>query len=617
MFKKPTPVGELRPSQLLYTYGIGAIVDLPNISAIVLGLEDWDPMRCTTVVEDRLLSAVRTQLGGQVKRMVSPPVTEDEGVARVFGASEASTVGVPVATFPRYLRCPFCNYLGPITSGVFEPKIDQYRRERTRFVHKNCLKGGRPPTALPARFLVACENGHLDDFPWHRFVHKGESPCRSILELREVGASGEAIDVQVRCRVCDKSRRMGEAFGEAGKTALPPCRGRRPHLRDFEDRPCDAQQRAILLGASNSWFPVTLSALALPVGANKLEKLVDDNWTLLAGVKNVAVLEYLRGEGKLVTLREFSDSDVWRAIEERRSGGASTVDLTDLKTPEWTLLTERGRDAERRDFKVTEVASPPDFAACIDRVLLVERLREVTALVGFTRIVSSGDAPISDESSKARRARLTRNPPEAVPATEVRGEGSFITFKEGRIAAWLERAKGRETVLAEAHRLWRVRRNLTPPEANFPRLRYVLIHTFAHALMRQLALECGYTAASLKERIYAREKDEDGPSMAGLLIYTAAPDSEGTLGGLVSLGQPERLGRHIRNALEAMRLCASDPLCAEHQPFAEEPTLHGAACHACLFAPETSCERGNRYLDRTLLVRTVLPESWAYFEERS
>jgi Domain of unknown function (DUF1998) len=135
----------------------------------------------------------------------------------------------------------------------------------------------------------------------------------------------------------------------------------------------------------------------------------------------------------------------------------------------------------------------------------------------------------------------------------------------------------------------------------------MLLHSFSHALMRQLAIECGYAAASLRERIYS-SRPEDDFSMAGVLIYTAAPDSEGTLGGLVSLGDPDVLGRHIDQALEQMRLCASDPLCADHEPSQAPNDLHWAACHACLFSPETSCERGNKYLDRSLLVPTVKAE---------
>lgn len=142
----------------------------------------------------------------------------------------------------------------------------------------------------------------------------------------------------------------------------------------------------------------------------------------------------------------------------------------------------------------------------------------------------------------------------------------------------------------------------------------IAIHSFAHALMRELALECGYNAASLRERIYAKDDDGDGPAMAGVLIYTAAPDSEGTLGGLVRMGRPEYLEQHIGRALERLTLCSSDPLCADHTAEKDGATLHGACCHACLFAPETSCERGNRYLDRTLLVETVKRAHIGWFE---
>jgi hypothetical protein len=145
-------------------------------------------------------------------------------------------------------------------------------------------------------------------------------------------------------------------------------------------------------------------------------------------------------------------------------------------------------------------------------------------------------------------------------------------------------------------------------EPRWPGIRYVLLHTLAHILIRQFALECGYGASGIAERIYARS----GPDpMSGILLYTAAPDSEGTLGGLVSLGRGERLGPAISQALEEARLCSSDPMCAEHDPRIHA-RLHGAACHACLFAAETSCERGNHYLDRALLVETLADDKCAF-----
>jgi hypothetical protein len=140
-----------------------------------------------------------------------------------------------------------------------------------------------------------------------------------------------------------------------------------------------------------------------------------------------------------------------------------------------------------------------------------------------------------------------------------------------------------------------------------------MIHSLAHVLLRQLSIECGYSTASIRERIYARPPDAEGGPMAGLLIYTAAPDSEGTLGGLVGLAKPATLERHLDQALRSAALCSSDPLCSEHHAWRDGVTLHGAACHACLFAPESSCERGNRYLDRSLLVQTFSGPSAAFF----
>ena len=166
----------------------------------------------------------------------------------------------------------------------------------------------------------------------------------------------------------------------------------------------------------------------------------------------------------------------------------------------------------------------------------------------------------------------------------------------------------------DSHKAWRKLRKLEPAQDGFPGIRLVLLHSLAHALMRQIVLDCGYTAASVRERLYSRQPGEDGGPMAGILLYTAAPDSEGTLGGLVELGDPLTLGRHLQQALESMRLCASDPLCSEHRPDTLGRGIHGACCHACQFSPETSCERGNRYLDRSALVDTFSASGTAFFE---
>jgi hypothetical protein len=200
------------------------------------------------------------------------------------------------------------------------------------------------------------------------------------------------------------------------------------------------------------------------------------------------------------------------------------------------------------------------------------------------------------------RGKISRVAPTWLPACETRGEGIFFHFSEQRIQDWVKKNQAYEREFQLAHQSWRAGKKLEINKG-YPGIRYVLLHSFAHALIRQLAIECGYTSASITERIYSCNS-EDGDPMAGVLIYTAASDSEGTLGGLCALGEPDKLGRHIRRALEKVSLCASDPLCSEHRSGTDDK-LHGAACHACSFLPETSCERGNRYLDRSVLVSTI------------
>lgn len=200
-------------------------------------------------------------------------------------------------------------------------------------------------------------------------------------------------------------------------------------------------------------------------------------------------------------------------------------------------------------------------------------------------------------------------------AVEVRGEGIFLQFSEEALQQWLAQpaAHALDKEFQQSHTRGRCASAIDRPDEGYPGLRYVLLHSFAHALMRRLALEAGYSAASIRERIYSRSPAEAHGPMAGVPLYTAASDSEGTLGGLVKQGEPETLARHIATALEDVGLCASDPTCAEHLPSQDGITLHAAACHACLFVPETSCERGNRNLDRSVLVDTFVQQRFAFF----
>jgi hypothetical protein len=619
--RKRHRVGELRPSQVLFTYGIGSIVDLPYLSTIVMGLDDWEHPNPVTISEERLLQSVRALLGQQVARLLSPPEAPEQGPGAFNPYDESALVGVPVAAFPRWMLCPRCRTLASLDSDLFQLKADVYRPDRTRYVHVNCPSAGSPPPVVPARFLVACKNGHLDDFPWQYFVHQ-EVPCQSRLKLRELGVSGEAADIQVLCETCGKQKRMSEAFGSEGVQNLPPCNGRNPHLRNYEKEPCQEQSRTILLGASNSWFPLLLSTLAVPNAVDRLEQLVEEYWHLLSKTTSEQNIQLLRQIGQLEQFAAYSDAAIWQKVEVHKIAKDQRDQDDDtpqnLKVPEWQVLSHPARAPIARDFKVTPVAPPTGYERLIEQVVLVERLREVRALIGFTRIEAPGDFTEMYEIPEIRRTPLSRKSPTWIPAAEVRGEGIFLQFREEVLREWLDKRAlhDHDRLFREAHIQWRSARSIPDAAAGYPGMRYVLLHSFAHALMRQLTLECGYTAASIRERIYSLSPEHDDGPMAGILFYTAAPDSEGTLGGLVALGLPDQLGRHLDGALERMQRCTSDPLCAEHH-CVQDHSLHEAACHACLFLPETSCERGNKYLDRSVLVPTVDRAHLALFDEIS
>jgi hypothetical protein len=625
---KRCKVGELRPSQALTTFGIGSIIDLPNLSVMVMGLEDWPLKDTVEIGEQRLLASVKEVLGHQVKALRSAPVVPDTYQVNQFDAS--SLVGIPVAPFPRWMVCPYCRRLAPLGSGRFKLETP-YRTEQIRYVHANCTKPGKSPTVVPARFIVACKNGHLDDFPWREFVHHGPTNCKGGLKLFELSATGEAAGIEVQCDGCSSgkivdgkprptSRRMSDAFLDP--TVVGLCKARRSHLRDHDEAGCkapngqDMRMVPMLQGASNSWFGITLSALAIPQASGKLKQLVEDHWTILEKVQSEQNIELLQQvTPQLRDLSEYTPAEIWQAVQAKKTAvPEESGEPTDLKTPEWKVFIDPDSAEKGRDFQLRVAAPPKRYAKYFEKIVLAERLREVRALVGFTRIESPSDYDNPAAFPENQRARLSRTQPTWVPSSEIRGEGLFFQFKEDVIQKWVKKAKTLDGVFMKAHQRWRIARKLDPPQEFYPGVRFVLLHSFAHALIRQLAVECGYTTASLRERIYSRNPGEDEPEMAGVLIYTAAPDSEGTLGGLVSLGRPETLERHLDQALDNMRLCASDPLCAEHHPYHEGNTLHAASCHACLFAPETSCERGNKYLDRAVLVSTVERSDLAFFE---
>lgn len=614
-------VGSARPSHLMFTSGVGSLIDLPNFSVLVRGLDDWrydnipdSEAHAEPLAEPRLLAAVQALVGKGVQELRPAPWmngTDQDPTG------PASRVGVPVTPFPGWMRCTACDELAPVDAKVFGFENERPRRPHdARFFHDNCTrkKSGKKPLAVAARFVLSCTSGHLDEFPYVHFTHRGGDCTRAShprLRMDDRGGNMGA-NVEIQCVSCKERRNLREAMGKRGEGNLPHCRGRHPHLSTFAPHGCDAAPKVLVVGASNQWFAQTLSALHVPrIGASALADKVEKHWAALEGIPDLSHLPYLRTVvPAFADMRGWSDEEIREAIEAHRkkleTGEGQAGDrYPDLRTPEWEVFSaaqppERSADITlRRD----PGGVPEALTGVYADVVQAERLREVRALTGFTRL----DAPDPDDPGLVTQAPLAGSAPTWVPASEVRGEGVFLRLPEGTLQAWERRVEDSPAMRAHKEAYARFRENRYSdrigerfdPMRHWPGARFIALHTLSHLLIRTISLECGYSSASLSERIYAGTDDDP---RGGILIYTAVPDAEGTLGGLVSQAEPEPLVRLTRRALGDARRCSSDPLCAERLPHAPADFLHGAACHVCLFVSETTCERGNRFLDRRFLV---------------
>jgi hypothetical protein len=580
-------VGKLRPSQVVTQHGPGAIVDLPELSVIVAGINHWRPTGEDRVPEPRLERFLKK------RAFFRPP---QPGPAK-FG-------GLPSFIFPEWLVCPRCRMLAPYKMFSFK---SWWSGAEFRCPRQHPSHGKSSPVAFPARFMLACARGHLDDFPWWSWVHPGAAPCTGPLELIDTGSSGAASDLLVKCTRCDASKALGDAFKPG---AHDRCSGRRPWLSPRDTETCGEKPRTILRGASNAYFSIVASALSIPPWSDPIHQDLAPYQDVLSQADDFAKFKagVELGFYKLGDLpdRGYTLEQLWKAFR------AEPEEEPDLRRKEWQAFRHpEVAPTKGTEFEIHDRSVPPAYSGVLERVVAATRLREVRALRGFTRIDSRTDLgeQTDIEDLDVRVAPVGLKEHDWLPGIDLRGEGIFIEIREETLQQWEARqeVQAEASALAERFATWHAQRG--DEARSFLGARYVLLHTLSHVLIRQLSLDCGYSSSSLRERIYCAS----GPdAMSGLLIYTATSDSEGSLGGLVDQAVPDRLGPLLMDGLRSAAFCAQDPLCGlgEVGGFAH---LNGAACHACLLLAETSCEHGNRLLDRSVLVRTLNERGLEFF----
>lgn len=568
----------LRPSQIITTFGPGSIVDLPDDSVMIAGIEHWfegyKPHK--KITEPRLQAALR------VDEFRTPPV----------GSFKENDV--PFVRFPRWRVCPRCNCLS-----------DQFRWPKGN--------PDLPPVprcdtcemaTYPARIVVACAKGHIDDFPWYRWVHRGQTCGGGNLFLKGQGKSAALGDLRVECS-CGKSRTLSGALSkDAMVEAKCVCQGKRPWLDDEKEQ-CAERLYALQRGASNIYFSVTRSALSIPPWSDPLQALVASYYKLFAGgLSEDALQQVVRN-----LFPQYPFEKVMECIG-RLSGLKSQ--RPSIRREEYQVF-DSDQNQISAYFEARKQAMSEGTEKFVSRLLAVPRLREVRALLGFTRIGAPEIDPTMEVFNEEQGLVVTTAPISGrqldwLPAVENLGEGVFLRLNLHRLLDWenLSTVKRRAAIQLTTYSKWRQKRGL--PELKGQRPRLILLHTLAHLLVRQMSLDSGYSSASLRERIYADE------NMAGLLIYTSTSDSDGSLGGLVRHTKPpEKFEGVLMSSVDLARICSSDPLCREHDPSRTE-RLNGAACHACAMVSETSCEFGNRLLDRGMVISLPNETQTGYFD---
>jgi hypothetical protein len=596
----------IRRAQLVSSFGVAAMVDLPrDESLMVAGLDVW-PFAGGGVPEDWSVPEERLAARLRVRELRLPPdFREGSGTLHPYQK-------IPTVRFPRWHYCPRCGDMEYVP--LFEPT----RRRCPGNSETDCAKRhrSRRPFMIPVRIVAACPDGHIQDFPFGSWAHGGRVGPNHRLRYKALGSSAALSGILIQCIDCDASRTLAGSFEYDQESGGPlsrideTCRGDRPWLgeTDCDDGRCGAHLRVLQRGASNVYFPHTISSIYLPLWAEgstpDVIAVLEDQFywdTLAEGLIDGRLIDPMRAQ-RVATRTAVDPQALLEAAQRRLDGRTESAEATgeeEYRRAEYNAFIG-GRGDESSDLLV-DVIDGSDYGDALSifirRVCLVRKLRETRALTGFTRILPA-QGERDDRLQPLSRRRLSW-----LPAVVVRGEGIFIEFDSQRVSNWLEAAPTTHVRAAELEEAYNRKRRERGQETRLVSPKFLLLHTLAHLLMKQLSFDCGYGSASLRERLYCDGRGDADP-MQGFLIYTASGDAEGTLGGLVRQGEPGRLEPVLVEAVRSASWCSSDPVCIE-SPGQGTENSNLAACHGCALISETSCEEGNRLLDRAMIVGTL------------
>ncbi len=602
-----TVTHSVRAAQAVLQYGVGAMVDFPDQTLVTSAPEYWGITR--RIFDERFAKALNVDYF-------------------------ALPMNISYERFPEWYFCPKCRKFQPLKKWYeeYRKKVNPKTKEKDEYMVKHMQCVTCKQDLVCARIVTICEDGHLNDFPWINWVHTRSKKqiCGNPSLKFKTGASGsEGLEgLTIECS-CGARTTLKDAFNkdifekletEHGARGFR-CEGHHPFKHIKEQ--CKKYPRTVQRGASSVYFPLTYSSLVIPPYADKLNTKIENSKSFEECIIKIEDEDTPEEQQELIN-KKFSKwtekialeigalkSDVEKILSGKwLKKEAEEIDVSSVKYrfEEYMALTGEISTPEGSigDFYMEKMPIEEYDIPHVKRISLVDKVRVVNALIGFSRIT-----PVE---SKVDNGFVSVKEPGTrwYPAYEVRGEGIFLEFEQEEIDKWISDCP---EVLNRAQKI-----NDNYAESyigkNHPRkisAKFIMLHTISHMLISQLSFECGYSIASLNERLYCSEK-EDGKEMAGILIYTASGDSEGTLGGLVRQGRADSLPRIFKKGVNAAKTCSNDPVCILSHGQGRD-SLNLAACHACALLPETCCEEKNAFLDRAMIVGTFKDKKMGFWSE--
>ena len=599
----------VRRNQAVLQYGVGAMIDFPTQVLMTALPEAWKQIE---IIHDERLEKL---LG--VTNFISP-----------------SDEGIPFVRFPRWYFCPKCRKFKPIEEWQ-KTHAQKQKMKRTgvvtdTYMLRRLVCSDDNQELVPARIVTVCEHGHIDDFPWISWVHRqnkygGEKNiCASPALLFKTGSSATSglEGVEVECTCCGAKASLFGAFNpdifkeieQSSKFHTRfSCLGKHPWKNESEA--CDKYPRAMQRGAASVYFPRAISSLVIPPYSSlltakieespvfrKLTDIIDDgigeceNDFEREAFINKKIDKYTDELAKdIYEMPEAVKAVLKRKLLLSKDNDPQGDSELRYKAEEYKALTGKitSDNYERDEFKREEIDVLLYNIKGIRSVSLIHKVKEVTALLGFSRIQPTHSMDPSDGIFVSVKRKETKY----YPATVSRGEGIFLEFDKTKLCDFFDKEAFAERVSAlnaRYNKSFYGRNNQREIDSEF-----LFIHTLAHLLIKELSFCCGYPTASVRERIYYGKIDDE--DMCGMLIYTTGGDAEGTLGGLVRQGYPDCLPGILNKAVNRAKFCANDPVCSFSGGQGIE-ALNYAACHTCVLLPETCCEFNNVLLDRTVIV---------------